>query len=91
MENLKKKKPEKTVNRVKTSGAVKMGKKPESVFTNKKKRSKSYDKDTVFFGVTNKSARGRAKDRAAMLRYTTGVKAYARKSSVNIWKVFIKR
>jgi len=27
MENLKKKKPEKTVNRVKTSGAVKMGRK----------------------------------------------------------------
>jgi len=65
--------------------------KPESVYTNKNKRSKSYNKDTVFFGVTKKSARGRAKDRSAMLRYTMGVKAYARKSSSSVWKVFIKK
>ncbi len=32
MENLKKKKPKKTVNRVKTSGAVKMPKRKDKIF-----------------------------------------------------------
>ena len=40
---------------------------------------------------TGEKARGRAKDRAAMFRYVWGMKAYARKSSTNVWKVFFRR
>ena len=43
------------------------------------------------FVFVGEKARGRAKDRAAMLRHVFGSKAYARKSSTNIWKVFSRK
>ncbi len=66
--------------------------KPESVYYETQPFKKSYDSSgTLVWNVGKGKAKSRAKDRAAMLRYVLGAKAYARKSAGGIWKVFSDR